>query len=123
VPLAGELPNWAAVAIDNALAPGRPQRRRDLPTQSAAGVPTADLDLHPDEVLTHLDEITSGLEGYIATCLYAVYDPARYQCRIASATTHGRPLAPRVHTIHATGLPPRAVLPANVPQWSSDGES
>ncbi|MGW1807126.1 SpoIIE family protein phosphatase [Streptomyces sp. NPDC002078] len=45
----------------------------------------ADLDLAPDEVLQHLDKITRGLEHYIATCIYAIYDPQRHQCRIANA--------------------------------------
>ncbi|WP_445525848.1 SpoIIE family protein phosphatase [Streptomyces cyslabdanicus] len=45
----------------------------------------ADLDLAPDEVLQHLDKITRGLEHYIATCIYAVYDPRRMQCHIANA--------------------------------------
>ncbi|MDV9190490.1 SpoIIE family protein phosphatase [Streptomyces sp. SR27] len=45
----------------------------------------ADLDLPPDQVLTHLDRITAGLEHYIATCLFAVYDPVRGGCRIANA--------------------------------------
>ncbi|MGW1372990.1 SpoIIE family protein phosphatase [Streptomyces sp. NPDC002446] len=45
----------------------------------------ADLDLAPDEVLQHLDKITSGLEHYIATCVYAVYDPHRAECHIANA--------------------------------------
>ncbi|MFF5448648.1 SpoIIE family protein phosphatase [Streptomyces sp. NPDC012888] len=45
----------------------------------------ADLDLAPDQVLRHLDRITDGLEHYIATCLYAVYDPQRGRCLIANA--------------------------------------
>ncbi len=45
----------------------------------------ADLDLDPAQVLQHLDKITAGLEHYIATCLYAVYDPHQAQCRIATA--------------------------------------
>ncbi|MER6996696.1 SpoIIE family protein phosphatase [Streptomyces sp. NPDC000410] len=45
----------------------------------------ADLDLAPDEVLQHLDKITHGLEHYIATCVYAVYDPHRHRCHIANA--------------------------------------
>ncbi len=45
----------------------------------------ADLDLEPDAVLQHLDKITCDLEHYIVTCLYAVYDPATRQCRIANA--------------------------------------
>ncbi|WP_425329437.1 SpoIIE family protein phosphatase [Streptomyces inhibens] len=45
----------------------------------------ADLDLDPAQVLQHLDKITSGLEHYIATCVYAVYDPHRAVCHIATA--------------------------------------
>ncbi|MYV69074.1 SpoIIE family protein phosphatase, partial [Streptomyces sp. SID2131] len=45
----------------------------------------ADLDLSPAQVLRHLDRITEGLEHYIATCLFAVHDPARERCRIANA--------------------------------------
>ncbi|MEU3726692.1 SpoIIE family protein phosphatase [Streptomyces sp. NPDC031705] len=58
----------------------------------------ADLDLAPDEVLLHLDKITQGLEHYIATCIYAVYDPHTHRCHIANAghlppvlTPAGRP--------------------------------
>lgn len=45
----------------------------------------ADLDLDPAEVLQHLDKITSGLGHPIATCVYAVYDPHRVECHIATA--------------------------------------
>ncbi|MEV0375647.1 SpoIIE family protein phosphatase [Streptomyces sp. NPDC050636] len=45
----------------------------------------ADLDLDPAQVLQHLDKITSGLEHYIATCVYTVYDPGRAECHIANA--------------------------------------
>ncbi|MER5739719.1 MULTISPECIES: SpoIIE family protein phosphatase [unclassified Streptomyces] len=45
----------------------------------------AGLDLPPDEILRHLDRLTRGLEHYIATCLYAVYDPRTGRCRIANA--------------------------------------
>ncbi|WP_269857202.1 SpoIIE family protein phosphatase [Streptomyces sp. RPT161] len=45
----------------------------------------ADLGLDPAEVLRHLDKITRRLEHYIATCVYAVYDPLRAECRIATA--------------------------------------
>ncbi|NEA46440.1 SpoIIE family protein phosphatase [Streptomyces sp. SID10815] len=45
----------------------------------------ADLDLGPARILTHLDKITHGLDPYIATCVYAVYDPHRAQLRAASA--------------------------------------
>ncbi len=45
----------------------------------------AHLDLDPAQVLQHLDAITSELEHYIATCVYAAYDPHRAECRIANA--------------------------------------
>ncbi|MEU6592327.1 SpoIIE family protein phosphatase [Streptomyces sp. NPDC046881] len=53
----------------------------------------ADIDLMPDELLTHLDDVVIRLQkeearedGEIsATCLYAVYDPAARLCSLASA--------------------------------------
>ncbi|MFI5688009.1 SpoIIE family protein phosphatase [Streptomyces sp. NPDC051636] len=45
----------------------------------------ADLDLDPAQVLHHLDTITSRLEQYIATCVYAVYDPRHAECHLANA--------------------------------------
>ncbi|MFJ6073070.1 SpoIIE family protein phosphatase [Streptomyces sp. NPDC093065] len=69
----------------------------------------ADLDLVPHEVLRHLDTLTCGLEHYIATCLYAVYDPHRHQCHIANAG-HLPPVLVR------PGERPRLVsLPAGAP--------
>ncbi|MFD7735210.1 SpoIIE family protein phosphatase [Kitasatospora phosalacinea] len=54
------------------------------------------LDLPPDELLTHLDEVVAqideeetagGREGAIigATCLYAIYDPVTRRCQLARA--------------------------------------
>ncbi|MGW2430933.1 SpoIIE family protein phosphatase [Streptomyces sp. NPDC001640] len=56
----------------------------------------ADMDLQPEELLTHLEHVlarlrpTNGsrhadLSGAIATCLYAVYDPVSARCTLASA--------------------------------------
>ncbi|MFF0200378.1 SpoIIE family protein phosphatase [Streptomyces sp. NPDC005017] len=45
----------------------------------------ASLDLDPALLLEHLDRITADLDQAIATCLYAVHDPARGECRIANA--------------------------------------
>ncbi|MEV0222497.1 SpoIIE family protein phosphatase [Streptomyces sp. NPDC050704] len=53
----------------------------------------ADVDLPPDELLTHLDDLVghlgadeSAVTGEIgATCLYAVYDPVSRHCTIAAA--------------------------------------
>ncbi|MGW0694927.1 SpoIIE family protein phosphatase [Streptomyces sp. NPDC002738] len=54
----------------------------------------ADLDLDPDELLTHLDDLVQQLADEVppghqdtvgATCLYAVYDPVTCRCTLASA--------------------------------------
>ncbi|MCB5909489.1 SpoIIE family protein phosphatase [Streptomyces pinistramenti] len=45
----------------------------------------ADLDLEPAQLLRHLDHIAAGLDPSFATCVYAVFDPRRQECRIASA--------------------------------------
>ncbi|MBZ3906675.1 MULTISPECIES: SpoIIE family protein phosphatase [Streptomyces] len=54
----------------------------------------ADIDLPPDELLTHLDDLVARLateaEGVVgATCLYAVYDPVSRRCTLCRA---GHPL-------------------------------
>ncbi|RPE39130.1 serine phosphatase RsbU (regulator of sigma subunit) [Streptomyces sp. Ag109_O5-1] len=53
----------------------------------------ADIDLPPDELLTHLDDVVirmqreeeRGTDEISATCLYAVYDPVSRVCSLASA--------------------------------------
>ena len=54
----------------------------------------ADLEMEPDELLTHLDGLVQQLAGEAshghqevvgATCLYAVYDPVTCRCALASA--------------------------------------
>ncbi|MER7183940.1 SpoIIE family protein phosphatase [Streptomyces hyaluromycini] len=53
----------------------------------------ADIDLMPDELLTHLDDVVirlqreeaGGTDEISATCLYAVYDPVSGLCSLASA--------------------------------------
>ncbi|MET8419481.1 ATP-binding SpoIIE family protein phosphatase [Streptomyces sp. NPDC005134] len=53
----------------------------------------ADIDLTPDELLTHLDDVVirlqrveeRGMDEMSATCLYAVYDPVSRMCSLASA--------------------------------------
>ncbi|MGX1669339.1 ATP-binding SpoIIE family protein phosphatase [Streptomyces sp. NPDC055400] len=53
----------------------------------------ADIDLTPDELLTHLDDVVirlqraeqRGMDEISATCLYAVYDPVSRECSLASA--------------------------------------
>ncbi|PBC77053.1 PAS domain S-box-containing protein [Streptomyces sp. TLI_235] len=71
----------------------------------------ADIDLSPDELLTHLDDIvTHAAEGEIpgsvgATCLYAIYDPVRGVCSMARA---GHPPPILVHpdrSVHLVDVP------------------
>ncbi|MEU0052328.1 SpoIIE family protein phosphatase [Streptomyces sp. NPDC006309] len=79
----------------------------------------ADIDLAPDELLTHLDDLVlrlseeSGVEGSPgevgATCLYAVYDPVSRRCTLARAG-HPPPVLLR------PGGPPAVLdLPAGPP--------
>ncbi|PKT74635.1 PAS sensor protein [Streptomyces populi] len=73
----------------------------------------ADIDLAPDELLTHLDDLVvrlsaeAGAEGTAAevgaTCVYAVYDPVSRRCTLAGA-----------------GHPPPLVLPPDGPPRQVD---
>jgi len=46
----------------------------------------SDLELPPDEILAHLNDIVNGLgEDSFATCLYAIYDPVTRICAFAQA--------------------------------------
>ncbi|MFE9169619.1 SpoIIE family protein phosphatase [Streptomyces kebangsaanensis] len=69
----------------------------------------APLGLDPARLLEHLDRITDGLDQAIATCLYAVHDPHRRQCRIANAG-HLPPAR-----IRAARAPELLDLPTGVP--------
>ncbi|TPQ15642.1 SpoIIE family protein phosphatase [Streptomyces sporangiiformans] len=82
--------------IDAAAAMGR------LRTATAA---FAELDLDPARVLQHLDTITSRLEQYIATCVYAAYDPHRAECLIANAGHLPPVLVPYGRHPHLLDLP------------------
>ncbi|MEU5313039.1 SpoIIE family protein phosphatase [Streptomyces sp. NPDC021562] len=79
----------------------------------------ADIDLAPDELLTHLDDLVlrlseeqggEGSPGEVgATCLYAVYDPVSRRCTLARA---GHPLpvvlrpGGRLHEVDLPAGPP-----------------
>ncbi|WP_329157043.1 SpoIIE family protein phosphatase [Streptomyces sp. NBC_01717] len=69
----------------------------------------ADLDLPPAQVLQRLDKITAGLDPYIATCIYAEYDPHSDRCRIAVAGHLPPALTP------AGGPPELLDLPSGAP--------
>ncbi|GAA2925434.1 SpoIIE family protein phosphatase [Streptomyces mexicanus] len=79
----------------------------------------ADIDLAPDELLTHLDDVVvrmseeaggEGRPGEVgATCLYAVYDPVSRRCSLARAGHPSPVLVP-------PGGPPQVIdLPAGPP--------
>ncbi|MGW0912768.1 SpoIIE family protein phosphatase [Streptomyces sp. NPDC002784] len=79
----------------------------------------ADIDLAPDELLTHLDDLVvrlseeaggEGSPGEVgATCLYAVYDPVSRRCTLARAG-HPPPVL-----VPPTGAPRSVDLPAGPP--------
>jgi PAS domain S-box-containing protein len=69
----------------------------------------AGLEFDPAQVLQHLDRITHGLEHYIATCVYAVYDPHSGECHIANAG-HLPPVL-----VRAGGRPELLDLPTGAP--------
>ncbi|MFC8100852.1 SpoIIE family protein phosphatase [Streptomyces sp. NPDC057363] len=74
----------------------------------------ADIDLTPDELLTHLDDLVvrlseeSGDDGageVGATCLYAVYDPVSRRCSLARAGHPSPVLVPPDSPPQQLGLP------------------
>lgn len=75
----------------------------------------ADLEMEPDELLAHLDDLVLRLAAEAepshqdtvgATCLYAVYDPVTCRCTLASAG-HPPPLVLRPGgAVHRVALPP-----------------
>ncbi|SDP08386.1 PAS domain S-box-containing protein [Streptomyces sp. cf386] len=79
----------------------------------------ADIDLAPDELLTHLDDLvvrlseetgSEGSPGEVgATCLYAVYDPVSRRCTLARAG-HPSPVM-----VPPGGAPREIELPAGPP--------
>jgi serine phosphatase RsbU (regulator of sigma subunit)/PAS domain-containing protein len=73
----------------------------------------SDLELPPDEVLTHLNDLAFGLgDDSFVTCLYAIYDPTTSSCAVASAG-HPPPavVCPdgTVHFAQVEGDPPLGV--------------
>lgn len=82
----------------------------------------ADIDLPPDELLTHLDDVVIRLsaeaaaqdaeapEDIGATCLYAVYDPVSRHCALARAGHVLPALVTPDGTVDILDLPPGAPL-------------
>ncbi|TLS40473.1 PAS domain S-box protein [Streptomyces montanus] len=80
----------------------------------------ADLELPPDEIMSHLNHIVGGMgeESYV-TCLYALYDSTTQVCSIARA---GHPPPALVHpdgTVHFPELAPDPPLGAAEPPFDT----
>ncbi|MEU6346397.1 ATP-binding SpoIIE family protein phosphatase [Streptomyces sp. NPDC046977] len=86
-----------------------------VPELRAAVRTLADIDMQPDETLTHLQDVLHRLQpdeaahDVTASCLYAVYDPVTADCTLASA---GHP-APIV--LSPEGAPIAVDLPCGTP--------
>ncbi|MEV7384668.1 SpoIIE family protein phosphatase [Streptomyces sp. NPDC091215] len=80
----------------------------------------ADLDMAPDELLGHLNDLVSELgEDFYATCLYAVYDPVGRSCSYSLA---GHPPPVFVYpdgTAHSPVLSPDPPLGAATPPFAA----
>ncbi|WP_251092098.1 SpoIIE family protein phosphatase [Streptomyces sp. Caat 7-52] len=81
IPLGGDR---TALAVGDVMGSGIPAATTMGRLRTATST-LAYLDLEPARILTHLDKITRDLDPYIATCVYAVYDPHRAQLHVASA--------------------------------------
>ncbi|MGP3927820.1 SpoIIE family protein phosphatase [Streptomyces sp. 8N616] len=80
----------------------------------------ADLDLPPDEILAHLNDLVSDLgDDLYATCLYAIYDPTTGLCFLASAGHPPPAIALPDGTVFFADLPPDPPLGAAEPPFST----
>ncbi|WP_329366973.1 SpoIIE family protein phosphatase [Streptomyces sp. NBC_01483] len=80
----------------------------------------ADLDLAPDELLTHLNDIVSSLgDDLFATCLYAVYDPTSGICTFARAGHPPPAVVAPDGTVHFPDSVPDPPLGAASPPFES----
>ena len=79
-----------------------------------------DLELPPDELFSHLNDLVSDLgDDFYATCLYAVYDPATQICTVVRA---GHPPPALLHpdgTVHFPQLPQNPPLGAATPPFET----
>ncbi|MEU0005723.1 SpoIIE family protein phosphatase [Streptomyces sp. NPDC006314] len=105
IPLDGDR---TALAVGDVMGSGIPAATTMGRLRTATST-LADLDLDPARILTHLDKITRGLDPYLATCVYAVYDPHHARLHVASAG-HLPPVLVRA------GRPPELLdLPTGIP--------
>lgn len=81
IPLDGDR---TALAVGDVMGSGIPAATTMGRLRTATST-LADLDLDPARILTHLDKIIRGLDPYLATCVYAIYDPRDCRLQVASA--------------------------------------
>ncbi|NGO07391.1 SpoIIE family protein phosphatase [Streptomyces sp. HC44] len=94
----------------------------------------ADLDLRPDEVLAHLDDVVvrdaheddtttdlrvGGVQAVGASCLYAVYDPVAGRCAISAAGQGAPAIVAPDGTVDFLELPPGPALGVGGPPFES----
>lgn len=80
----------------------------------------ADLELPPDEILGHLNDLVSDLgDDFYATCLYAVYDPTTHTCVFASAGHLPPVVVHPDHTVSVSEIPTNSPLGAAVPPFDT----
>ncbi|MEV0780721.1 SpoIIE family protein phosphatase [Streptomyces sp. NPDC050428] len=80
----------------------------------------ADLELPPDEILGHLNDLVSDLgDDFYATCLYAVYDPTTHVCVFASAGHIPPVVVHPDHTVHVPEIPTNSPLGAASPPFDT----
>ncbi|MFD7277350.1 SpoIIE family protein phosphatase [Streptomyces sp. NPDC059862] len=80
----------------------------------------AGLELPPDELLSHLNDLVSDLgDDFYATCLYAVYDPTDQVCTIVRAGHPPPALVQPDGTVHFPQLPQNPPLGAATPPFET----
>ena len=82
----------------------------------------ADLELPPDELLAHLNDLVSELgDDFYATCLYAVYDPATASAPSPAPGTRRRPSSTPTARSTSPTSPPDPPLGAATPPFETIG--
>ncbi|MEU0846183.1 SpoIIE family protein phosphatase [Streptomyces sp. NPDC005962] len=80
----------------------------------------ADLELPPDELLTHLNDLVGALgDDFYATCLYAIYDPTTSVCAFACAGHLPPAIIHPDGTVHSPGFSPDPPLGAATPPFET----
>ncbi|MEU4092115.1 SpoIIE family protein phosphatase [Streptomyces sp. NPDC026673] len=80
----------------------------------------AGLELPPDELLAHLNDLVSDLgDDFYATCLYAVYDPTTRSCVFSRAGHPPPALVLPDGTVHFAGHSPDPPLGAATPPFAT----